>query len=141
MCKNKKYCKDPPFSVLVKKNKKKMKYVPHFVGHLIYVPHVPHMWDICGTKTRLPQDGDKFTDFWIDREQWGSEETKIEVKSVTDLQSSCKDVVLERILGELNTSFSNFSFSCCFICRFSVSRLIKRKHFPHATFLSLPMLS
>ena len=41
-------------------------YVPHFVGHLIYVPHVPHMWDSCGTKTRSPQDGDKFTDFWID---------------------------------------------------------------------------
>ena len=41
-------------------------YVPHFVGHLIYVPHVPHMWDSCGTKTRSPRDGDKFTDFWID---------------------------------------------------------------------------
>merc|ERR1712215_342019 len=40
--------------------------VPHFVGHLIYVPHVPHLWDNCGTKTRSPQDGDKFTDFWID---------------------------------------------------------------------------
>ena len=62
MCKNKKYSKGVPFGVL----EKNMKYVPHFVGHLIYVPHVPHMWDSCGTKTRTPQDGDKFTDFWDD---------------------------------------------------------------------------
>ena len=47
MCKNKKYSKGPPFGVLVKN----MKYVPHFVGHLIYVPHVPHVWDSCGTKS------------------------------------------------------------------------------------------
>ena len=62
MCKNKKYSEGVPFGVL----EKNMKYVPHFVGHLIYVPHVPHMWDSCGTKTRSPLDGDKFTDFWID---------------------------------------------------------------------------
>ena len=52
MCKNKKYCKGPPFSVLVKKN---MKYIPHFVGHFIYVPHVPHVWDSCGTKSSRAQ--------------------------------------------------------------------------------------
>merc|ERR1712215_534765 len=31
-----------------------------------YVPQVPHLRYTCGTKTRTPQDGDKFTDFWID---------------------------------------------------------------------------
>ena len=46
--KNWKYSKAVvPFGVLVKN----MKYVPHFVGHLIYVPHVPQMWDSCGTKS------------------------------------------------------------------------------------------
>ena len=41
MCKNKKYCKGPPFGVFVKN----IKYVPQFEGHLIYVPHVPHLRD------------------------------------------------------------------------------------------------
>ena len=45
---------------------KNIKYVPQFGGHLIYVPHVPQLGDSWGTKTSGPQDGDKFTDFWID---------------------------------------------------------------------------
>ena len=36
MCKNKKYSKGVPYGVL----EKNMKYVQHFVGHLIYVPHI-----------------------------------------------------------------------------------------------------
>ena len=62
MCKNKKYSKGTPFGVLAKN----MKYVPHFVGHLIYVPHVPQMWDSCGTKVvvhNLHQNGAKSTHF------------------------------------------------------------------------------
>ena len=46
-CKNKKYCKGPPFGVFVKN----MKYVPHFVAHLVYVPDVPDSWHSCGTKS------------------------------------------------------------------------------------------
>ena len=52
-CKNKKYCKGPPFGVFVKN----MKYVPHFVAHLVYVPDVPDSWHSCGTKTSSAQFG------------------------------------------------------------------------------------
>ena len=31
-----------------------------------YVPHVPQMRYTWGTKTRTPQDENKFTDFWVD---------------------------------------------------------------------------
>ena len=41
MGKNKIYSKGTPFGVLAKN----MKYVPHFEGHLIFVPHVPHLRD------------------------------------------------------------------------------------------------
>ena len=40
--------------------------MPQNVAQTNYVPQVPHMWYSCGTKTRTPQDGDKFTDFWVD---------------------------------------------------------------------------
>ena len=50
-CKNKKYCKGPPFGVFVKN----MKYVPHFVAHLVYVPDVPDSWHSCGTKSSSAQ--------------------------------------------------------------------------------------
>ena len=51
MCKNWKYSKGPPFGVLVKN----IKYVPQFEGHLIYVPHVPHLRDSWGTKSSSAQ--------------------------------------------------------------------------------------
>ena len=42
------------------------KYVPENLVHFIYVPDVPVIWYKSGTKLDPPQDGDKFTDFWID---------------------------------------------------------------------------
>ena len=44
-------------------------YVPNVPENWVqtnYVPQVPHLGHRCGTKTSTPQDGNKFTDFWVD---------------------------------------------------------------------------
>merc|ERR1711936_1196361 len=53
--------------------------------------------------------------------------------------SSCRDVLLVAILVEHKDSISNFSFSCCSMCRFKLSFRITRKQFLHVIFLSRPM--
>ena len=41
------------------------------VAQTSYVPQVPHMWNMCGTKTSPPQDGNKF-------QIWYSKSEKVE---------------------------------------------------------------
>merc|ERR1712055_1029970 len=53
--------------------------------------------------------------------------------------SSCRDVLLVAILVEQNDSFSNFSFSCCNMCRFKMSLRITPKHFLHVIVLFRPI--
>ena len=41
-------------------------YVPQNGVQTNYVPQVPQLGYRWGTKTSTPQDGGKFTDFWVD---------------------------------------------------------------------------
>ena len=41
------------------------------VAQTSYVPQAPHMWNMCGTKTSPPQDGNKF-------QIWYSKSEKVE---------------------------------------------------------------
>merc|ERR1712055_956385 len=64
--------------------------------------------------------------------------SKLKLLSLSSV-SSCRDVLLVAILVEHKDSISNFSFSCCSMCRFKLSFRVTRKQFLHVIFLSRPM--